>query len=419
MPVTARIATGAVLLAACMASAGTAGSLTLIPIPHGLEGHVFNTGVSGDGKVATGYAPGGSFYWTAETGVVYNGGLEPGWHGCGGDCKISEDGTRMCGQFLDDSSHAIGGYYLLPEGVWVTQASMGSNCDITKVSAWNISRDGRVLVGLGYPTFCGVRPSRWVDGDSATVPLYTWFGWQSRVDAVSRDGRVMCGWQAIATGWWQGAAWLPNAAGTGWVQYRLADAAGHPMGEAMACSGDGAWVFGRGDFGDGVQNPYRWSLATGAMQLGAGMSGMYVTGANADGSMAAVSPQGPFPSGDGKLWIQGRGAVALRTYAAEHGFAVPADVHLGMLMDISPDGLAFCGVGSNSTDGYDYTFVLDLHPAAAPCTADLDANHVVDGADLGMLLGNWGGQGTGDLDGNGTVDGADLGAMLGAFGPCP
>jgi hypothetical protein len=54
-----------------------------------------------------------------------------------------------------------------------------------------------------------------------------------------------------------------------------------------------------------------------------------------------------------------------------------------------------------------------------PCAADLDGNRLVNGADLGVLLGNWGNAGAGDLDGNGVVNGADLGALLGAFGPCP
>lgn len=43
---------------------------------------------------------------------------------------------------------------------------------------------------------------------------------------------------------------------------------------------------------------------------------------------------------------------------------------------------------------------------------------IVDGADLGALLGGWGGSVTGDLDGNGVVNGADLGMMLGNWGPC-
>jgi hypothetical protein len=56
---------------------------------------------------------------------------------------------------------------------------------------------------------------------------------------------------------------------------------------------------------------------------------------------------------------------------------------------------------------------------APACTGDLDASGTVDGADLGTLLGQWGGNGPADLDGNGLVDGADLGVMLGAWGACP
>jgi hypothetical protein len=43
---------------------------------------------------------------------------------------------------------------------------------------------------------------------------------------------------------------------------------------------------------------------------------------------------------------------------------------------------------------------------------------VVNGGDLGLLLGAWGTSGPGDLDGSGVVDGADLGILLGSWGPC-
>lgn len=53
------------------------------------------------------------------------------------------------------------------------------------------------------------------------------------------------------------------------------------------------------------------------------------------------------------------------------------------------------------------------------CTGDLDGNGVVDGGDLGVLLGAFGGSGTcADFDGNGEVNGADLGILLGAWGDC-
>ncbi|MFO0872549.1 MAG: choice-of-anchor L domain-containing protein [Phycisphaerales bacterium] len=54
-----------------------------------------------------------------------------------------------------------------------------------------------------------------------------------------------------------------------------------------------------------------------------------------------------------------------------------------------------------------------------PCAADLDENGIVDGADLGILLGAWGDKRTAeDLDGNGVVDGGDIGLLLAAWGPC-
>lgn len=55
----------------------------------------------------------------------------------------------------------------------------------------------------------------------------------------------------------------------------------------------------------------------------------------------------------------------------------------------------------------------------APCPADLNNDGVVNGADLGLLLGNWNNAGVGDIDGSGTVNGADLGLLLGGWGNCP
>ncbi|MFO0874007.1 MAG: dockerin type I repeat-containing protein [Phycisphaerales bacterium] len=51
--------------------------------------------------------------------------------------------------------------------------------------------------------------------------------------------------------------------------------------------------------------------------------------------------------------------------------------------------------------------------------ADLNCDGVVNGADLGLLLGQWGpcgaGECSGDLNGDGEVNGADLGLLLGAW----
>jgi hypothetical protein len=49
-------------------------------------------------------------------------------------------------------------------------------------------------------------------------------------------------------------------------------------------------------------------------------------------------------------------------------------------------------------------------------------NGRVDGADLGIMLSDWGPvtpTTVADLDRNGVVSGADLGILLGRWGPCP
>lgn len=53
---------------------------------------------------------------------------------------------------------------------------------------------------------------------------------------------------------------------------------------------------------------------------------------------------------------------------------------------------------------------------AASIPGDLNGDGVVNGADLGILLQNWGTSGPGDIDGNGIVGGSDLGILLQNWG---
>jgi hypothetical protein len=49
--------------------------------------------------------------------------------------------------------------------------------------------------------------------------------------------------------------------------------------------------------------------------------------------------------------------------------------------------------------------------------ADLNGDGVVNGADLGFMLGGWGQPGITDINQDGTTNGADLGQLLGSWGP--
>jgi len=76
--------------------------------------------------------------------------------------------------------------------------------------------------------------------------------------------------------------------------------------------------------------------------------------------------------------------------------------------------------GTNRVDDVFFSGVKQGDPTE-PCLGDLNDDDVVDGADLGLLLGAWGKATEGeaaDLNDDGLVDGADLGLLLGAWGPC-
>jgi hypothetical protein len=59
-------------------------------------------------------------------------------------------------------------------------------------------------------------------------------------------------------------------------------------------------------------------------------------------------------------------------------------------------------------------------PDECECLADIFIDGLVNGADLGIVLSQWG-QGAGaigDINRDGIVDGADLAIVLGTWGPC-
>lgn len=85
----------------------------------------------------------------------------------------------------------------------------------------------------------------------------------------------------------------------------------------------------------------------------------------------------------------------------------------------SDDGRTIAGFGANPT-GSRQPFVLTLPP---PCTADTNADNLVDGRDLSLILSAYGRQtppGLGpDLNDDGRVNGSDLSILLFNFGdPC-
>jgi len=74
---------------------------------------------------------------------------------------------------------------------------------------------------------------------------------------------------------------------------------------------------------------------------------------------------------------------------------------------------------SGSSANPSVAVLLPQAPPPPPCPGDFNDDGVIDGDDLGTLLGQWGGDGSADFNKDGIVDGDDLGTLLGQWGDCP
>lgn len=110
--------------------------------------------------------------------------------------------------------------------------------------------------------------------------------------------------------------------------------------------------------------------------------------------------------GDAGIGLFGSGNVVSQS-------AVDNVEHLA-IDDLAP-GSYLLSVNRVTTTGFAANATLAWIADVTAVLGDLTGDGIVNGADLGLLLSNWGGAGSGDFDQNGTVDGADLGLLISAW----
>ena len=119
------------------------------------------------------------------------------------------------------------------------------------------------------------------------------------------------------------------------------------------------------------------------------------------------------------------GACSSVAGGAYHTIALRIDGGVRCWGDIEAgrcDTPADLGPCSSVAGGFSHTIAIEK--PCPSCRADLNGHCRVDGADLGILINQWGDcpSGTtgctGDINADGNVNGADLGYLLNAWGPC-
>ncbi len=322
---------------------------------------------------------------------------------------ISDDGRTVVGAMEDPGTGAeIAAIWHASTNTWESMGSIpgGGECPSLS-SAYELSADGTVAVGLCWVNGCKARAFRWTD-DTGMVPMDELGNGGNRASVVSANGSLIAGF-AQGAGDRTPAVWGASGAG------QLLDPPnGNAQGEIFGMNPSGSILLGIWN-GKATKWTNGTSVRTtvGAGSTLPGWSGNAMAIANT-GTIVGFDIIGGYR----RAWIQPNGTgplVDLATYVTSNGGAIPDDVNLDVCQAISADGTRIIGHGFSTG-----AFMVTVQNSTG-CTADITppgGNLVVDGADLGYLLGSWGSPAA-DLNGDGNTDGADLGILLGAWGACP
>jgi uncharacterized membrane protein len=310
------------------------------------------SGSSANGSVVGAYTQNGSYYmWTAATGVTSIGGA---WQG--GVASVSADGSRISGSAYEGDGLNYAGYYSVGTGRWTTLGGIGGNSDTSASSSWNISGDGKTVVGLG-----------WVDGGTAhaiaSAPGGVMhdlgsLGGSSRANGVSYDGSIIAGWVEQPDGQWTGAYWENG------TLHNMVDDQGNALQEAGAVSADGSWIVGSGNYGQ----TWRYNTVTQQTEWLGDLDAMGdfqgATGISADGHIIVGYDRGFGPAvyGQGTIWIEGQGMLNFTDYITSQGVDLGGRT-LALPLGVSADGSTFYGIDSVGNG-----FVVTLSPVPEPAT---------------------------------------------------
>lgn len=313
--------------------------------------------ISGDGQAIAGSVrdPGvvtrfGAFHWNVGSGYTNMGML--GNYESTRPRQMSENGQVVVGVAFNGSGVSSGSAF-----VWT--AETGFRVLSTFAQAWDISDNGRVIVGSYVSTY--EFACTWtVEGNRA--PLQMPPGGNSAARAVNYDGSVIVGLHDYRLVQWTNGS--PSYLNTGLPSSRYFT--------PTAVSHDGSVIAGK--------------IFTGSAWIAA-------------------------------VWTPETLAVTLQDYLANQGAVVPAQTQLDECYSVSEDGLVFVGSAA-SLGGLRYGYIATV-PVA--CTSDMDndgsfANGaVLDGAvtvdDLLYFLAAYeGGSAFIDLD-NGTLTGTQDGTI--------
>lgn len=322
---------------------------TFIALPVG----ALATAIGANGATVLGtFRPLRGFHWMPTRGVVDIGGISAN--------DISRDGRTIVGEAIADRTQQAAIWQRAAE--WRTLGSIVPNaqpCDTSLSSASATSGDGRVIVGLAWNGCNIARAFRWEESTGMVDLGSTVAGRSSRADGISGDGRVIVGWQDAADGFRQGARWVDGR------QTVFTGPSGQ-VGEANAANADGSIIVGQvcDPAAAFAQSAWVWTPAAGTQCLPPPRFlpptfRIGIATSTSDDGRVIGGAQGFGLESEAVLWID-RSPIYLKDYLAEHGVANPFEgwVNTGTITDVSRDGRIVVGYGAGPQDFQGYIVYL-------------------------------------------------------------
>ena len=324
-------------------------------------------GVSASGAVVTGaIESGGGFYWMPTTGVVYIGGEVAD--------AVSGDGSTIVGTAAGASgSHQAAIWLRASEWRLLGSFTPGAaSCDASLSSAYDTSRDGRVVVGLAWNGCNLAHAFRWEESTGMVDLGSSVAGQASLADGVSADGTTVVGYQEDATGFRRGARWVDG-------RQELFPGPDGFVGQARGANSDGSIAVGRicspastGPANPNYQSAWVWTRQDGTQCLRApalrpspGPPINVEANATSDDGRVIGGEQNVGGSEDSNaiIWID-RVPFYLKDYLQANGLpdAFRTWINTGGITDVSPDGRVLVGKGAALGGFRGYIVILGDKP---------------------------------------------------------
>ncbi|MBY0068282.1 hypothetical protein [Empedobacter falsenii] len=253
--------------------------------------------------------------------------------------KIAATGTNPATNLLEIASYDV------ITKQWSYLGTLGASSDGVASSAWGMTPDGSLIVGLGMAPNNGAHGIYWTK-EKGLVDIGTAIaGKYSRIDDVSNDGRIFVGYQDNENGDRKATYWEDGK------QTIIAQANGVNIGAFTSVLGDGKWMLGSAE-----TTATKWSKSDSLVKITHPNAGQFFRGAstaaNKDGSVIIDYYRGfpgPAAMGEEFIWTEETGRLELNQYVKDVLKYDNLGVKFALPLAISENGKQIVGIGRTDT----------------------------------------------------------------------